>query len=267
MLVPNMLLSAACRMMRLDLIHRLAHVGGACMLVLAVGAISVPASAQSTSDDRILIEDFQDVEIGELPSNWGHATRGGSLEPMEKHMDENQKFYVTEEGGEKFLRGESRGEAIRMSMAANGEQGGIRWDMNEYPRLQWSWRAQELPEGAREDENSLNDTGAALYVTFETNWVGLPRSIKYTYSSTLPVGTVVSFRGLRVIVVASGQDDNKGEWITITRNVVEDYDSVFGRTAPDVPLGISLWTDSTETGTQSKADFGALYLLPPIQRR
>ena len=234
------------------------------LLGCLIGSTSTVAQ---TDNDRILVEDFQEVAVGELPDHWGHATRDGSLEPMEDHMDDDQLFYVEEENGEKFVRGETRGQAIRMSMAANGEQGGIRWDMNEYPRLQWSWRAQELPEGAREDENSLNDTGAALYVTFETNWVGLPRSIKYTYSSTLPVGTVVSFRGLRVIVVASGKDDNQGEWMTITRNVVEDYDNVFGRTAPDVPIGISLWTDSTETETQSKADFGAIYLLPPIQRQ
>lgn len=266
MLVLNMLLSTARSAMRPDLTHYLAHLGNTYLLILAVGAFSIPASAQSTGSDGIVVEDFQSTAVGELPSNWGHAQRSGTLEPMERHMDENQKFYVTEEDGKKFLRGESRGEAIRMSLAANGEQGGIRWDLNEYPRLRWTWRAQKLPEGAREDRNSLNDTGAALYVTFETNWLGLPRSIKYTYSSTLPVGTVVSFTNLRVIVVASGQDGNVGEWVTIERDVVEDYDSVFGRSAPDVPIGISLWTDSTETGSESKADFGKIEIRPQIQR-
>lgn len=236
-------------------------------LFLLIGGGAFPPTVQAQRDSgAITIEDFESTPTGEVPSNWGHAERDGTLEPMALHMDDNQKFYVTEENGRKFLRGESRGEAIRMSLAANGEQGGIRWDLNEYPRLRWTWRAQKLPEGAREDQSGLNDTGAALYVTFETNWLGLPRSIKYTYSSTLPVGTVVSFTNLRVIVVASGQDGNVGEWVTIERDVVEDYDSVFGRSAPDVPIGISLWTDSTETGSESKADFGKIEIRPQIQR-
>lgn len=210
-------------------------------------------------DDVFVLEDFKGTAPGDIPDNWGYATRGGSLESMQDHMDEDQQFYVVEEDEDKtFLRGETQGRRVRMSMGTNGENDALRWDLNAYPVLRWSWRALELPPGAREDESDLNDTGAALYVTFETNWLGLPRSIKYTYSSTLPVGTVVSFRGLRVIVVSSGADAHGDEWLTIKRNVVQDYREHFGRSAPDAPIGISVWTDSTETGASSKADFGPI---------
>jgi len=234
-------------------------------LLVVLGHYTSPDEALAQKSP-IVVEDFKDAPVGGVPDNWGYARRDGSLTPIEDRMDDDVRLYVVEEDGEKFLRGESQGRAIRMSKAANGEHGGIRWDLNEYPRLRWSWRAHELPEGAREDRSGLNDTGAALYVTFETNWLGLPRSIKYTYSSTLPVGTVVSFTNLRVIVVSSGADDHGDRWLTIDRDVVQDYKNVFGRTAPDVPLGISLWTDSTETETSSKVDFGTLEIRPKPER-
>ncbi|NBB87587.1 MAG: DUF3047 domain-containing protein [Bacteroidetes bacterium] len=235
----------------------------ALLTVVMLYAAVVSVQAQQ---ERVIVEDFQDVPVGEVPENWGYAERDGSLTSMEEKMGEDVRFYVVEEDGEKMLRGESHGRSLRMSLPANGEHGGIRWDLEAYPRLRWSWRAHELPEGAREDRSGLNDTGAALYVTFETNWLGIPRSIKYTYSSTLPVGTVVEFTGLRVIVVSSGADDHGDRWLTIERDVVQDYKNVFGRTAPEVPIGISVWTDSTETDTSSEVDFGTIELRPAPQR-
>ena len=230
------------------------------ILVFSIMSMIFAAQASGQSNTFIL-EDFEDAREGEVPDNWGYASRDGSLEPMGRHMDQDQRFYIVEENNETFLRGETNGRRVRMSMSTNGENGNTAWSLNEYPILSWRWRAQELPPGAREDESDLNDTGAAVYVTFETNWLGLPRSIKYTYSSTLPVGTVVSFRGLRVVVVSSGRGGYENEWISVKRDVVADYREYFGRSAPEMPIGISVWTDSTETGTSSKADFGLIKAL------
>ena len=238
------------------------HVGLYRATLLFVLTLSLTFATQAFSQsDEFVLEDFESARAGDVPHNWGYASRGGSLEPMEQHMDEDQRFYIVEEDGGTFLRGETNGRRVRMSMATNGENGNTAWNLSEYPVLSWSWRAQELPPGAREDESDLNDTGAAVYVTFETNWLGLPRSIKYTYSSTLPVGTVVSFRGLRVVVVSSGRDGHEDAWLTEERDVVADYREHFGRSAPSMPIGISVWTDSTETGTSSKADFGPIKAL------
>src|SRR5690625_7757155 len=95
------------------------------------------------------------------------------------------------------------------------------------------------------NEASNNDTGAAVYVTFDTDWLGRPRSIKYTYSSTLPVGTVVRFGPLRVIVTDTGAD-GIGDWRQVDRDVVRDYQQVFGGDPPDRPLSSTLWRDSAE---------------------
>ncbi len=93
------------------------------------------------------------------------------------------------------------------------------------------------------------------------DWLGRPRSIKYTYSSTLPVGTTASYGALRVIVVASAAD-GLGDWIRIERDVVADYRRVFRKDPPTVPVLITLWGDSDNTGGVSDVYFDDIALLP-----
>ncbi len=93
------------------------------------------------------------------------------------------------------------------------------------------------------------------------DWPGRPRSIKYTYSSTLPVGTTASYGALRVIVVASAAD-GLGDWIRIERDVVADYRRVFRRDPPNLPVFITLWGDSDNTGGVSDVYFDDIALLP-----
>lgn len=234
-------------------------------LVMLFAFLSIPlvVTAQDGSD-AVVVEDFEDAPVDSVPARWGYATDVGDdhLIDMSEVMSEDDRFYIVEEDENRFLRGYTRSNFQRISFVTADAEQGIEWNTEEHPVLEWRWRAHELPDGAREDESDLNDTGGAVYVTFETNWLGWPRSIKYTYSSTLPVGTVVSYRNLKVLVVASGRDGEHelGEWHIIRRNVVEDYKNIFGRTAPDTPLAITLWTDSTETETSSKVDFDMILL-------
>ena len=136
-----------------------------------------------------------------------------------------------------------RGEAIRIILP-NGD--GYRWRLDSHPRLQWRWRAHVLPEGAREDRRGPNDTGAALYVILSRDWLGRPRTIKYTYSSTLPVGSTASYGTLKVLVASSARD-GVGRWQTVARDVVEDYRALFGGTPASEPVAIALWNDSDST--------------------
>jgi len=174
-------------------------------------------------------------------------------------MNEKEEFFVSQEGSNKFLRVYTEGEAQRITMGNEDE--GFDWNTRTHPILQWDWRAIRLPEQANEDDGKLNDTGAALYVTFSADIFGRPKSIKYTYSSTLPVGTVVSYGRLKVIVVSSARD-GLGEWNTITRNIMDDYRQVFNKRAPKEPLSITLWSDSDDTEGIAEADFDNIAFLP-----
>lgn len=206
---------------------------------------------------QVVVDDFDQEAIGELPSRWRFLnSRTRNYDPLERYMAEDERFYVVEEGGRVFLRGYTDGEAQRISMPNESDH--LEWDLRSHSRLRWDWRAIELPDGA--SERSRNDTGGALYITFRTDWLGRPQSIKYTYSSSLPVNTVVSFGRLKVIVAASAID-GIGEWQTVTRDVVADYRMVFDRDPPDKPLSITLWSDSDDTRETAIVDYDNIVLV------
>lgn len=218
------------------------------LLLAAFAALALPASAQPLS-----IENFDRETVGAPPSRWVFYTSRGESQPLARHFNEREQFLVAEEGGRRFLRLYTRGEAQRITLL-EGDR--FTWNIAEHPKLRWSWRAHVLPEGAREDRR--NDVGAALYITFGSDRLGRPKSIKYTYSSTLPVGTILRQGALRVVVVASG---TTGRWVTVVRDVAADYRALFGDDAP-TPRSLTLWSDSDDTRSEARVDVDDIALLP-----
>ncbi len=234
--------------------------------VLLFGALSLlgaatrgPASLPDTS--TVIVENFESDTVGEFPSLWVYVTEGQKITSYEEEREAGERFTVAHEEGNKFLRVFTRNEAQRYTLR-NGNE--FNWQLNKHPRIQWRWRAHKLPEGA--SEQGQNDTGAALYVTFGSDWLGRPKSIKYTYSSSLPVGTIVSFGPLKVIVVDSAQEPRMGQWKTHRRNVLSDYQQVFGGSPSNKPVSITIWSDSDTTGDVAEVDIDDIMLLPPIHR-
>jgi len=230
------------------------------ILIFLIGLLWTWAATAVQSDPpprdaRVLIDDFEDSPEGVPPERWTYISKRGDEIDLERMMDEDENFLVVKEGSNKFVRAFTRAEAQRITVLTDD---GLTWDLRTHPYLRWDWRAHRLPEGA--SERDKNDTGAALYVTFETDWLGRPRSIKYTYSSTLPVGTVVDFGRLKVIVASSGAN-GIGTWRTVERDVMEDYRRVFEREPPETPISITLWSDTDDTKTIAEVDFDNIVLL------
>jgi len=221
--------------------------------ILGAGADS-EISDDSTRSERIL-DDFEDDRPGDSPGKWRFlGRRDREFRPLDTIMDRDEKFFVVSERGNRFLRAYTDSQAQRISLPA----GRLEWKLAEYPILSWEWRALRLPTGAA--ENSVNDTGGAVYVSFsKTDWLGRPLSIKYTYSSTLPVDTVVSTGNVKIIVVSSGAN-GMGSWVHIERNVIDDYRRLFGGDPPNEPYTVTLWSDSDDTKTVAEVDFDNLTL-------
>ena len=242
--------------------HRLpsfvSRLGVLALLLAMLGFVQPVAQPLQEVDTlrRVVIDDFEAYRDGDLPTNWQYL-QGRTLVPVSPEvMSEKEQFFVTAEGRNKFVRARVTDQAHRI-LLKNGES--FDWDIEEWPRLRWDWRAIQLPRGAREDHSRFNDTGAALYVYFDRDWLGRPKGIKYTYSSMLPVGTELSFGALKVVVVSSAADGT-GEWRTIERDVRADYERLFGK-PPDEPSVLALWSDSDNTGDTAVADFDNLMLL------
>ncbi|MFB6230333.1 MAG: DUF3047 domain-containing protein [Salinibacter sp.] len=232
-----------------------------CRFALAL-AMFLPVGLHSTADAQtrekpIVVDDFEDDSVGTFPDEWVYVTESKNIRTYEETRDPGEKVVVKEEEKNKFLRLITKGEVLRYSQR-NGKE--FEWSIKTHPRLKWRWRAQRLPEGA--SEKGKNDTGGAVYVTFGTDWLGRPKSIKYTYSSSLSVGTVVSFGVLKVIVVSSAAEPRQGTWKVIQRNVINDYRQVFGGDPPNRPVSITVWSDSDTTGGVAKVDIDDIKLLP-----
>jgi hypothetical protein len=230
------------------------------ILLFVLGAFPAAQADAPPRSGPVLVENFQQYRVGEFPSRWRFIAGRDRAETLDVLVASNRSFQVQQERGRKFLRLTTEARSLRISLRTGVD---FTWDLEEHPLISWDWRAIELPRGAREDR--VNDTGAAFYVTFGPDWLGRPRSIKYTYSSQLPKGTVVRFGSLRVLVVDTGAE-GIGDWRSVERDVIADYRSIFGGDPPGNPVAITLWSDSDQTQTSSKADFDNIRLLPPRSR-
>lgn len=239
---------------------------------LVVLGVSVVLSGYAQSPDHTgcegipttlnckLVDDFEADAPGDPPGKW-RAVNDREPVPLTKGdmMTERKNVYVQEEENNHFARIFTDARGLRAVVPL--ENGALNWNLDKRPILQWKWRARDLPKGGNEKKGSTNDTGGALYVTFGTDWLGRPKSIKYTYSSTLSVGTTVDYGPLKVLVVASGAEQGTRKWIRHERNVIEDYRELFGDAPDKTPSGIAIWSDSDTLNETATIDFDDILVL------
>jgi hypothetical protein len=207
-----------------------------------------PAYAQAAdlapaNDFRIVIDDFDRVPPGSFPEGWS-AWRGDDRYAR-------KLYWVHEENGNRFLRAEDDGTSIIIRKELKS------WNPREYPVLTWRWRARALPKGGDERIGEKNDSAAAVYVVLDQNFFGVPKTLKYVWSTTLPVGLRHRRDGIgrpTVIVLESGPE-KQGQWITESVNVYEDFVATFGKPPPNRAVGLGVLTDSNATKSPSQGDY------------
>ncbi len=233
--------------------------------IIALGIIFLTnfslIAQQNSSQRLLLIEDFEYEKVGDLPSRW--YNQKGEAKPFEydQELKSTYHYKIMEEQGNHFLRFEgNRGKHMSYPLINNDSI-----NIKETPILSWSWRIHDIPEGANEDDSDKNDVAASIYVAFDMGRVALfkkvPKTIRYTWSSTLPVGTELSkFYGNQKIIVVGSGEEKSGDWLTFERNIVEDYKRLFGDEPPAKPLAILILSDANNTQNKSKADYDDIML-------
>lgn len=210
----------------------------------------------------VYLDDFEQYEKGTLPSVW--YNRDGDRNPAdyEGQLRAEYQYQVESERGNQFLRYEGH-EAKHLNFPLVGK-GEI--NIHETPVFSWRWRVHDIPVGANEDADDLNDTAASVYVVFDMGRVmfrRVPKSIRYTWSSTLPEGKEMSkFFGNQKIIVLESGEENTGKWQTIERNIVEDYRRLFGDEPPKTPIAVLILSDGDNTNSYAKADYDDFELRP-----
>ena len=198
---------------------------------LAVFVVAAVAAA-----DEIIIEDWKAYKVGAigLPAQWAAQNWG---------TPNYQNIKIVDDDGRRALHMKSVNDSITLNRDIKGK---VR--LKDTPILEREWKSTALPEAAQ------------IYVV----WPRFPehmrsRIIGYVWDTTQPAGTICRSEKMRTvtyIVVRSGSTD-LNKWITEKRNVVEDFEKVYGD-APDVPAVLSLSTDSNDTNSTSEAMVGTI---------
>jgi hypothetical protein len=191
----------------------------------------------------IVLENFEHMAVGGFPKGW-KAWRGDD--------GYARKLYgIREEQGNRYLSAQDDGTSIIIRKEYRG------WNPHDYPMLSWRWRARALPEGGDERVGSKNDSAVAVYVVLDQNFIGIPKTLKYVWSTTLPVGTRHRREGIgrpAVIVLESGPG-KVGQWVTEKVNVYEDFVRTFGKEPPRSAVGIGVLTDGNATKSRAQGDY------------
>ncbi len=191
-------------------------------------ALSMPASASLASPLSVGFKG--PLSASGAPANWS----------LKVHKGTAGTNLVTEDGG-KVLHMKS----VKSSFALEHD---MAVDVSEYPYLAWTWKAVSLPSRGDVREKSKDDQALQLLVAFKDG-----RVLSYVWDSNAPEGTVVdeslpwplSIR-IKVVVVDSG-DSDLGKWVTNSRNVYNDYRTLFKKDPPPV-RGIRLQMNTQHTG-------------------
>lgn len=202
----------------------------------------------TTFEDFIVVEDFSDSQLDSLPRRWGWRDKD----------DAKQKSYLVKEtNGYKYLAAEDFGSSVVLLKQAQ-------WDPRDYPIMTWCWRARALPPQGDERYTPTNDSAAGLYVIFSRNFLGIPRQIKYLWSTTLPIGTVDRREGIArpwFVVKESGEEEI-GVWLQEMVDLQKDSERILDRDLPKYMLGIGILTDANSTHSHAAADYADFRVWP-----
>lgn len=136
----------------------------------------------------------------------------------------------------------------------------VRWidiDADICPEVEWSWRVDELPEGADLAQRATDDVAASIFFAFGdpgplANPAPVP-TLRYVWATEANAeGSVIDspyFSGtLRSLVVRSGTAE-LGTWVTERRNLRADFESAFGKPPPEPVRVMALFTDNDHLKT------------------
>ena len=245
---------------------RLSRSGGLRLKFVLVGislGVMITVALQAQPLGSLEIGKFSAAKAGgSFPDGWEPLT----FDKIEKHTE----YALVEDNATVAVKAVSRA-------SASGLVRKVDIDPMQYPVVQWRWKVENVLKNGDVTRKDGDDYPARLYITFryDSSKVGFFErakyeairfahgeypplgAVNYIWESKSPVGTVVPnpYTGrVRMFVLQSG-NEKVGEWVTESRNLVEDYRKAFGADPPRIS-GVAVMTDTDNTGESAVAYFG-----------
>jgi Protein of unknown function (DUF3047) len=197
------------------------------------------------------------------------APPGWTMQTLPK-VERQTRYDLVSEGGTIVLR-------ARADASASSLRHGLFVDPKTMPILRWRWRTGRVLQGGDMTTKEGDDYSARLYVFFdrdpekmsfkERTLLKLGRArygqqlpaaaLCYVWDNRHPVGTMMdnAYTPFVAMVVASSGDAQVGRWISLQRNVAEDYRRAFNTDPPSV-IGVAISVDTDNTGESTTTWFG-----------
>ena len=195
-----------------------------------VAVTGQPALSQNPAEQ--VLEDFSKGEADGFPQGW-KASRSEAMT--------RQAYVVRREGELSFLK--TKGVDSRMRIFKR-----VAWDPKTYPVVTWRWRARSPITGT--------EPVAALFISLDQDFFGIPVNTKYIWSPNLVKRAVVEgglFRPTQIVL--RNHLDKVGEWIEERVNAYEDFKRIHNHEPAPQAWGVSL-----VTGPGVELDFGSIKL-------
>lgn len=248
--------------------RRFLRLGGAALAatgsaLLGAGCSSVPPAAQALA----AVPPFSGSDrLGGLPDGWRlHVTRPDR--PVTRYglqrIDDRTALHAVADS------------------ATSGVRCDVDIDLAGRPWLRWEWRVDRIPADATVADDDADDCPARIVLGFGGDGMRLSlrdrlfsdqvelftgtvlpfATLCYVWDGQAPVGTVLPYARsgrIRFLVVESGTE-GLGRWRSHRRNLVEDFQRVYGE-VPGRLLGVGVMTDSDDLKGRAEAWYGDLVL-------
>ncbi len=127
--------------------------------------------------------------------------------------------------------------------------------------VRWKWKVIKFPAkiaGVSAGSGWLEkeDYAARFYIIFPKFPFFRLQCLEYIWSENLPLNTVItnqSFGNLKLIVAESGTK-KIGQWISVERNVYEDFKRAFG-SEPSEAGAIAIMTNANNSDSSAEAQY------------
>jgi hypothetical protein len=199
-------------------------------------------SGPTWAAECVVVADFSSgVDSKGVPTGWYVHERSGKAD-----------FSVIKDGDIHALQ-------LRSADTSFALQRGVDVNTRDFPLLSWKWKVTQLPQGGDFRRSRTDDQAAQLFLGFSNR-----KAIVYIWDTTAPEGLIGDawappLMTIKAIVIRSGYRQT-GKWITETRNVHEDYRSLFGHEPPTIG-GIRLQINSQHTDTSGESYFADVVFL------
>ncbi len=249
-------------------IRRARRQAGALLRGLLCAGALLATPAQPAPGDQPGIA-FSGLRPGaQLPADWKNL-------PV-VHGKAMTRYSLVADGNTTVLQADAKASASALMHEGNV-------DLSRTPIVAWRWKAEGPIEGADNSEGAREDAPARLVFFFDGDKeklsfgdrasIRLAKSLggedlpyatlMYIWSTTAAPGSVIAnpHTGRVQMIVVSGRPGDAGQWQSLRRNIVQDYEQVFHE-APGKITGYGLLTDTDNTGATARAWFGDVRFLP-----